>query len=109
MFHLVDLPNLTILNASSGGASARTIVADDVFGIGIQAPPTLTASQALIYVSASSASTSSFAQLLSGGSPVVVTASAAITIAPFTWKQILLQSTSAEGADRTFNLTKTVQ
>jgi hypothetical protein len=108
MQYLQDLPSIIIASGSSG--SSLVPVADDVYGIGIQAPATVTASQLTVWVSVSSAPTSTFAQLLSGGTAIVVGAAQAITIAPFTFKQIMIQSTAAggEGGERTIGLTKTV-
>ena len=103
----VDLPNITILSGSSGGVS-NVVLTDDVYAIGIQAPP-LTSSQVTVLVSASSGTTTAFSQLFSGGSQVNVQTSGAIVVSPCPFRQLTLVSTVAtEGATRTFLLTKTV-
>lgn len=107
MLQIQDLPNVIILSGSSG--SNLIPIADDAFGVGIQAPATLTASQAQIWVSASGGKASAFAQLLSGGTPVVLAANQYVEIAPIVCRQLMIQSTSLEGADRTFMLNKIVQ
>jgi hypothetical protein len=95
MQYLQDLPSIVILSGSSG--STKVPVADDVYAVGIQAPGTVTASQLQVWVAVSSAATSTFAQLLSGGTPVVLSAAQAITISPFAYRQLMIQSTAAGG------------
>ena len=108
MQYLQDLPSAVI--ATNGTVSNNIPIADDVYGIGIQAPGTVTATQLQVWVAVSSGASSTFAQLLSGGTAIVLSASQAIVIAPITFRQLQIQSTAAGGetATRTILLSKTV-
>src|SRR5712691_10421201 len=103
-FNLVDLPNATILN----GASTSGVITqfDDAYGVGIQAPPTLTASQVSIQVAVSSGSAAAFVTYQSGGADIVLAAGKALTMTPIPYRQIRFVSSSVEGADRVFLVTK---
>lgn len=106
-FFPADLKDITIPN---GGSTSNAITLfEDAYGLGIQAPATLTASQVTIQVSVSSGSASVFADLLSGNTTVVFSAGQYRVISPIPARQLRITSSSAEGADRTFQCMKVFQ
>ena len=109
MLQHVDLPNVVILSGSSG--STKVPISDDAFGVSIQAPATVTASQIQVWAAASSGTSAAFAQMISGGTIVVLGQAQYLTIAPIIARQLMLQSTAGggEGQTDTFLLTKIVQ
>jgi hypothetical protein len=101
-FVTVNLPTATI----ASGASTSNIIKDvgDAYAITIFTPATLTSTGITIGVEPTSSGTN-FVTLQSGGSDVVLPAGRATIISPPAFKQLRLESSSAEGADRTFALT----
>ena len=97
-------PALTI---PSGGSTSNVAADFDAVAITIYSPATVTASQIIVEVEPSSSGTS-FVTLQSGGSDVVLVAGKATIIAPPTFKQLRLTSTSVEGQDDVFPMTQTI-
>lgn len=101
---VVDLPSATI---ASGGTDSNAVThLDDAVSISIFAPATLTGTVTL-YVEPSSTGTS-FVIQYSGGSAVTIPAGANTTLFGPSFRQLKLISNGAEGADRTFRITKSI-
>ena len=103
-FNLVDLPNATI--TASNSTSGAITQFDDAYAVSIQAPATLTASQVSIQVAVSSGGSAAFVTYQSGGADIVLAAGKGLTMTPIPYRQLRIISSSVEGADRVFLLTK---
>lgn len=100
-FVTVSLPTVTI---PSGGSTSNVLKdVGDAYAITIFTPATLTSTGVTIGVEPSSSGTS-FVTLQSGGTDVVLPAGRATVISPPAFKQLRIESSSAEGADRIFSL-----
>lgn len=97
-------PNLTIASGSSNSNAIELM--EDAYGLGIQAPATLTSTMILVQVAMAASSGATFATLQSGGTDVTITAGKALIITPIPYKQLRIQGSSAEGADRSFTTGK---
>lgn len=92
----------------SGGSTSNAIVDfDDAWGLTIYSPGTVTATQFTVEVEPSSSGTS-FVTLQSGGSDVTIPASKATVISPVPFKQMRITSSSAEGQDDVFTVTRAI-
>lgn len=101
---VADLQDLTIL---SGATNSNAVgILDDTITLTIYAPSALTGTITL-QVEPSTAGTS-FVALTSAGSDVTIGASKAVTIGNIGFRQIRVVSSGAEGADRTFKITKQI-
>jgi hypothetical protein len=100
-FVTVDLPTATI----ASGTSTSNVIKDigDAYAITIFTPATLTSTGVTLGVEPSSSGTN-FVTLQSGGTDVVLPAGRATIISPPAFKQLRIESSSAEGADRVFSL-----
>jgi hypothetical protein len=100
-FVAVNLPTATI----PSGGSTSNIIKDvgDAYAITIFTPATLTSTGITIGVEPTSSGTS-FVTLQSGGTDVILPAGRATIISPPAFKQLRLESSSVEGANRVFSL-----
>ena len=102
---LVGMPSMT---TTSGGTTSSVIRQfDDAWALTIYLPTTLTSTSVTIDVEPSSTGTS-FVTLQSGGTDVVMVAGRATVISPVPFSQMRVVCGAAEGADRTFRVTKTI-
>ena len=99
---VTGLPTLTIPNGLSTSNALKDF--DDAFGIAIYSPATLSGTVS-VQVEPTSSGTS-FVTLQSGGSDVTLPAGKATILNPVPWKQMRLVSGAAEGADRSFAVTR---
>jgi hypothetical protein len=92
----------------SGGSTSNAITDfDDAWGLTIYSPVTVTATMITVQVEPTSSGTS-FVTLQSGGSDVTIPASRATVISPVPFKQMRVTSSSAEGQDDVFKVTRTI-
>lgn len=100
--HVYNIPSITI---GSGNNNSDAVNADPHYqkarGLVIEAPDALTGT---VTVAVSFDGGSSFSKLQSSGSDVAVGAGDAVVIDFQGWDALRVESTSAEGADRTFVL-----
>lgn len=101
-FVTVGLPALTIASGDSTSNTLKDV--GDAYAITIFTPTVMTATGVTIGVEPTSSGTN-FVTLQSGGSDVVLPAGRATVICPPAFKQLKIQSSSAEGAARVFSLT----
>lgn len=79
---------------------------DDCYGLGITSPSALTGT---ITVEVEMTDTgTSFATLQSGGTDITIAAGKATILTPLPYKQIRMHSNAAEGADRTFLVSRVI-
>jgi hypothetical protein len=99
------MPNMV---TTSGGTISGVIRQfDDAWALTIYSPATLTSTSVTIEVEPTDTGTS-FVTLQSGGSDVVMVAGRATVISPVPFMQMRVACGAAEGADRTFRVTKTI-
>lgn len=99
------LPNMT---ATSGGTTTNAVGnLDDAWGLTVFSPGTLTSTGVTVQVEPTSTGTN-FVVLQSGGSDVQFIAGRATVISPVPFKQVRLVCSAAEGATRTFTITKAI-
>ena len=97
-----DLPTLTIANA---GTESNAIGGfDDAEALTLYAPATLTGTVTVEVEPTIGGS--SFVDLTSAGSDVTIGAGNALVLSPITFRQLRLSSSLAEGAERSFSVTK---
>ena len=86
-----------------GNSTSNTVTLfEDAYGVSIQAPAILTASQVSIQVAVSSGASAAFVNYQSGGADIVLAAGKGLTMTPIPYRQLRIISSSAEGADRLF-------
>jgi len=102
-FWLADLPDLVIPSTNNSNAIS---LFEDAYGVSVQAPPTLTACQVTVQVAVSSGAAATFSTLQSGGADVLLFAGKALIMTPLPYRQFRINSTTAEGASRTFQAAK---
>lgn len=98
MRHNVRGPNLVIAAAGTNSTEIPASRLSHLRGLGIQAPSTLTG----VCTVQVSMDENTFAELLSGGSPVTIGAGQAIIIDAAGYLGLRIQSGAAEAAERTF-------
>lgn len=102
---LTGMPSMT---TTSGGTISSVIRQfDDAWALTIYSPATLTSTSVTIDVEPTDTGTS-FVTLQSGGTDVVMVAGKATVISPVPFMQMRVVCGAAEGATRTFRVTKTI-
>lgn len=92
----------------SGGSTSNAIGNfDDAWGLTIYSPVTVTATAFGVEVEPTSTGTN-FVALQSGGSDVTLPAARATVISPVPFRQMRITSSSAEGQDDVFTVTRTI-
>ena len=102
---LRGMPSMTVTAAGTTSGVIRQF--DDAWALTIYSPATLTSTSVTIDVEPTDTGTS-FVTLQSGGSDVVMVAGKATVISPVPFMQMRVVCSAAEGADRTFRVTKTI-
>lgn len=102
---VTGLPNLL---ATSGGTTTNAVGnLDDAWGLTVYSPGTLTSTGVAVQVEPTSTGTN-FVALQSGGVDVTFPAGKATVISPVPFRQLRLVCSAAEGAARTFTITKAI-
>lgn len=102
---VTGLPNML---ATSGGTTTNAVGnLDDAWGLTVYTPGTLTSTGVFVQVEPTSTGTN-FINLQSGGADVQMIAGRATVISPVPFRQIRLLCSQAEGAARTFTITKAI-
>lgn len=96
-----------MVTTSGGTISSLIRQFDDAQSLTIYCPTTLTSTSVTIDVEPTDTGTS-FVTLQSGGSDVVMVAGKATVIHPVPFMQMRVVCGAAEGAERTFRVTKTI-
>ena len=102
---VVNLPDLVIANAGTVSGAIGSL--EDADTITIYAPAALTGT-VTIQIEPTAAGTD-WIDLTSGGSDVTIGAGNAVVVGDISFRQIRLSSGAAEGAERTFRVTKQFQ
>lgn len=99
------LPTMT---ATSGGTTTNAVGnLDDAWGLTVGTPGTLTSTGVTVQIELTSTGTN-FITLQSGGADISMVAGRGTVISPVPFKQIRLVCSAAEGATRTFTLSKAI-
>jgi hypothetical protein len=92
----------------SGGSTSNSITDfDDAWGLTIYSPVIVTATAFSVEVEPTSSGTL-FVVLQSGGTDVTIPASRATVISPVPFRQMRITSSSVEGQDDVFKITRTI-
>lgn len=102
---LRGMPDMTVANGGTTSGVIRQF--DDSWAITVYSPATLTSTSVTIDVEPTDTGTN-FVTLQSGGSDVVIVAGKATVISPVPFMQMRVVCGAAEGAARTFTVTKTI-
>lgn len=99
-----DLVVTTSATASSNAISGF----NDAYGLGIQAPSSMTSTSIWVEVAIPTSSDAAFSRLQSGGSDISLSSAQALVISPVPYSQLRLTTTSTEATARTFTVAKVI-